>query len=1096
MIRISVKYLFLSVLMLFFVHAQGQNTSVNGKFNSHYFSVDDFGSAAQIWAGEQGSDGNVYFGNKQDLLVYNGIEWKKIKTDISKTDLKKANAVKETAVHELFRASDNILYVARENNFGYVAYSDSGAPRYFPIYSCTDSKSSGDFWNIYELNNQKILFVAEKELYTVKNKKATKLELPSSFNGYFTKTSSRFGSGILIVYQKIITNQERKFKHLYVDLISGKMKELTLPEHIDLRNVRGSFEINQTWYLLDIKGQFYSATQENGTFNWNSKEAVIFPEMQGLSPNYIRKNGNHIYMGTQTEGVVIADLTGKVVRRIDFYDGLENLSIFKLFHDNEGNLWLCLDNGIQLIETSSPITYFTKSEGVTSLPEAIVFNEGKMLVGFHSDIFRPEVTNTHKFFVSNNTIKQDVFDLATFTTSQGNKTLVIGYDGLYEYNPKTNKSSTISPNYAFSLYQDKSTPDIIYVALEAGIGKITLQKNGTWKYEDLWNDVGGETFNLVVTKGKVYFGINGKGIAIYDLRTKKHQIVREKSKKPGDVSSYYVELFQGEIFVETTKGICTLSRDEKQLNLLPRNDDFFGNSKNDFHRIININDEQLWIVIYRDLGDGKFEILTGWLEKHGKNNWKWIKWPLAGLQKSGIISSIVQGPDNEIWLGASNGLYVVNFDAIRKYRQKVMVSIDRFEAGGKIIRYNVFKATPIDALSYSQNSFRITFHSNSFSGKEHTKYRYQLVGFNDDWSDWSDQYYANFQKIGEGDYTLKIQAKNGFGIESEVLEYKITILPPWYRTIWAFVLYIIGLIFVIFGIVQLSTQRVKRQNQRLEATVVERTSEIAEQNKQLEQQKSEITQKTTDILDSIQYAKRIQTTILPADSRLKELFHEHFVFYRPKDIVSGDFYWIREVQGKTIFSAVDCTGHGVPGSLVSIVGNNGLLRAVNEFKLTEPHQILDKLREIVVSAFRSEGQQDVKDGMDIALCSIDYETGILKYAGANNECVIIRGKEVFELKPDKQPIGQFVDAKPFNQQEFQLEEDDCIYLYTDGYVDQFGGEKAKKFKSRPFKNMLTELTHLTMQEQFIAIHTAFDNWMGDLDQIDDVCVFGVRYKKK
>ena len=296
--------------------------------------------------------------------------------------------------------------------------------------------------------------------------------------------------------------------------------------------------------------------------------------------------------------------------------------------------------------------------------------------------------------------------------------------------------------------------------------------------------------------------------------------------------------------------------------------------------------------------------------------------------------------------------------------------------------------------------------------------------------------------------------------------------------------------------VQLSTQRVKRQNQRLEAIVKERTSEIAEQNHQLELQKSEITQKTTDILDSIQYAKRIQSTILPAPSRLNELFDDHFVFYRPKDIVSGDFYWAREIQGKTIFSAVDCTGHGVPGSLVSIVGNNGLLRAVNEFKLTEPSQILDKLREIVISAFKSEGQADVKDGMDIALCSIDYETGLLKYAGANNECVIIRNGEVFELKPNKQPIGQFIDAKPFDQQQFQLEDGDCIYLYTDGYVDQFGGEKAKKYKSRPFKTLLTGLMHLPMQLQLEAVQRTFDTWKGNLDQVDDVCVFAVRYKKK
>lgn len=1096
MIRSSAKYVLLSALLLMLSVATGQNMSVNGRFNTRYFSVDDFGSSAQIWAGAQGADGSVYFGNRQDILVYNGIEWKKIKPGIREDKGKNGGKlITETKVREIFRASDDVLYVGRENNFGYIAYSDSGAPCYYPLYAETGSKAPGNVWNIFELNNQKMLFVAENGLYTVQHKKVTQLTIPTAFKGYISRTSSRFGNGILIVYQRENAGK-RQLKYLFLDLLSGRLQELTLPEHIELRNIRGSFRIDQNWYLLDITGRFFRARQENGHFTWNAANEVIFPEMQHSDPNFIQRTGDHLFMGTETDGVLIADLTGKVIRRIDFYDGLENLNVFKLFHDNEGNLWLCLDNGLQVFETSSPITYFKKDEGITSLPEAIVFDrKQEMLVGLHTDIFTPAVRNTHKYFVSRNVLHQDVFDLETYETSQGEKTLVIGYNGIYEYLPASNTSRPISPSYAFTLCPDPDNKDVVYATLEAGIAKLTLQSNGTWKYEELKNDVGGETFSLVVYKGKIYFGITEKGLGIYTIATGKLSVVEEPNRKKAESSSYYVEQFQGEIFVETTNGIAILSPDEKRLNLFPQNKEFFGTSRNDFHRMVNINDEQLWLVIYRDLGEGKFEIETGWLEKH-RNGWEWVKWPLAGLQKAGIISSIKNGPDNEVWLGASNGLFVLNFDAVHKYHHQLTVSIDRFEAGGKTIRYNVFKALPMDPLNYSQNSFRVTFHANSFSGMDHTEYRYKLEGFNDEWSEWSNQYYKDFQKIGEGTYTLMIQARNGFGIESTVLSYEITILPPWYRTIWAFVLYVIALIVLIFVIVQLSTQRVKRQNQRLEETVQERTREIAEQNTQLERQKAEITQKTTDILDSIQYAKRIQNTILPASTRLNELFDEHFVFYRPKDIVSGDFYWAREVQGKTIFSAIDCTGHGVPGSLVSIVGNNGLIRAVNEFKLTEPGEILDKLREIVVSAFRSEGQQDVKDGMDIALCSIDYETGILKYAGANNECVIIRNGEVVELKPDKQPIGQFVDAKPFHQQEFQLEDNDCIYLYTDGYVDQFGGDKAKKFKSRPFKTMLNSMAHLTMSQQFVAVQQAFDTWKGDLEQVDDVCVFGVRYKKR
>lgn len=1070
--------------------------SVNGRFTTHYFSVDDFGSSGQIWAGAQGADGNVYFGNRQDILTYNGIEWSKIRTANTEKFKASYEKIKESKVREIIRASDDKLYVGRENNFGYIAYNDSGAPRYYPLFAQTGSNDPGNFWNIFELNSQKILFVGENALFTVANKKVTQLTLPSGLRGFTSRTSCRFGKGVLILFQKGADNDKRITKYLYIDAFTGKMKEIFPPEHINIRNIRGSVEIDGTWYILDIRGQFYSATLKNGSFSWNSENATIFPQLSGISPNYIRRNGNHLFMGTETEGLLIADLNGTVIRRIDAYDGLKNLGVFKLFHDEEGNLWLCLDNGIQLIESSSPVTFFNNTEGVSSLAEAIVFDGNDMLVGLHSDIFTTEVRNTHKYFTSLNTIRQDVFDMQSFSTSKGKRTLVIGYNGIYEYFPASNQSKSIAPAYAFKLCQDPDNRDIIYVTLEAGIGRLKLQPDGNWSYEDLITDLSSETFSLTVHKGNVYFGVLGAGLFVYNIRSGKTNIIKEINPKKGENCSYYVESFRDRIFVETTRGLAILSSDGQKMVGIPQNKAFFGNSKVDLHRIVNINNEQLWLVVYNESADGKFEFQSGWLEEHGRDNWKWVRWPLAGMRKSGIISSIAQGPDNEIWLGASNGIYVVNFDAIRKYRSRITVSIDRFEVDGKVLRFNVFKAKKMEALDYSQNSFRITFHINSFSGKEHIEYRYKLEGFNDDWSDWSDQYYKDFQKIPEGTYVLKLQGRNGLGIESEVLSYEITILPPWYRTIWAYVLYVFVLIILIFIIVQLSTQRVKRQNQRLEEIVHERTREIAEQNHQLEQQKAEITQKTTDILDSIQYAKRIQNTILPAESRLSELFDEHFVFYRPKDIVSGDFYWAREVQGIVVFAAVDCTGHGVPGSLVSIVGNNGLLRAVNEFKLTEPKEILDKLREIVVGAFRSEGQLDVKDGMDIALCSIDYETGILKYAGANNECVIIRNGEVIELKPDKQPIGQFVEAKPFNQKEFQLEDNDCIYLYTDGYVDQFGGDKAKKFKSRPFKSMLLQLSHLPMHQQFDSVQHAFDSWKNDLDQVDDVCVFAVRYKKR
>src|SRR3989344_5066025 len=759
MIRSSVKYVIWMFLLLFFKPAAAQNMSVNGKFNTHYFSVDDFGSAGQIWAGAQGSDGNVYFGNRQDILVYNGIEWNKIKTASTGKGKKYSDVAHESMTREIYRASDDVLYVGRENNFGYIAYNDSGAPNYYPLFAKKGTNEPGNFWNIYELSGQRILFVGENALYTVKQKKIEqKLEIPEQFKGFSCKTSSRFGKGFLLIYQKGTDDGKRITKYLFIDALTAKMKELKLPENIRLRNIRGSFEINGIWYLLDISGDFYSAKPENGGYVWNTEKESLFPEMRGASPNYIRRDGNFLFMGTETQGLLISDLEGHIIRRIDFYDGLENLYVFKLFHD----------------------------------------------------------ANTHRSFATNAAMQQDVYDLETFTTSKGKRTLVIAYNGVYEYFPSNNSTKFLSPSYAYSLCQDPNNKDIVYLTLEAGIAQLKLLPNGSWEYKALYIPKNGSPFSLTVLNGKIYFGVTDVGLGIYDVKTKKTRFIKEVNPKKGESCSYYVEKFQGEIVIETTGGIAILSEDERSMKAISQNKEFFGDTKNDLHRIININDEQLWVVVYRDLTDGKFEIVTGWLEKHGKNNWKWIKWPLAGMRKAGIVSSIVQGPDNEIWLGASNGIYVVNFDAIRKYRNHLTVSIDRFEAGGKTLRFNVFRAKKLEPLTYGQNSFSVTFHANSYSGKDHMEYRYKLEGFNDEWSDWSDQYYKDFQKIGEGTYVLKLQARNGFGIESEVLEYEITILPPWYRTIWAYILYLIALIVLVFVIVQLSTQRVKRQNQRLD----------------------------------------------------------------------------------------------------------------------------------------------------------------------------------------------------------------------------------------------------------------------------------------
>ena len=275
------------------------------------------------------------------------------------------------------------------------------------------------------------------------------------------------------------------------------------------------------------------------------------------------------------------------------------------------------------------------------------------------------------------------------------------------------------------------------------------------------------------------------------------------------------------------------------------------------------------------------------------------------------------------------------------------------------------------------------------------------------------------------------------------------------------------------------------------AFIYNRLKLITRQKEIIEDQKQDVEEKQQEILDSITYAKRIQSAILPPERLVRKCLPDSFILYKPKDIVAGDFYWIEAINNGILFAAADCTGHGVPGAMVSVVCNNALNRSVREFGLTVPGEILDKTREIVISEF-AKSEEEVKDGMDIALCALMGTT--LHYAGAHNPLWVARhgAQEMEELKADRQPIGKYDAASPFTTQQVELNSGDTVYVFTDGIVDQFGGEKGKKLKAKAFRAMLMSMQGKALSQQMEEINQSFEQWKGKLDQIDDVCVIGVR----
>lgn len=314
----------------------------------------------------------------------------------------------------------------------------------------------------------------------------------------------------------------------------------------------------------------------------------------------------------------------------------------------------------------------------------------------------------------------------------------------------------------------------------------------------------------------------------------------------------------------------------------------------------------------------------------------------------------------------------------------------------------------------------------------------------------------------------------------------------------------VGILLLVIILIITNQYRVKKKSNELlqlqKEEILERNAEINQKNEEIMAQRDQLELLNEDMTASIRYAKRLQDAILPPDKFIKNTLANAFVLYKPKDIVSGDFYWVHKIQDYVMFAVVDCTGHGVPGAFMSIVGNDAINLAVADMDTPKASKILNYLNLEVTKRLHqgSEGDQ-VKDGMDLALCTINKETLELQFAGAYNPCYIIRNKELIEIKGDPFSIGMFVgeEVRPFTNQKFQLEKNDMVYVFSDGYADQFGGPRGKKFKYKPFKEMLIDISDQPAEEQKQILDTKIEEWRNFEGrpiepQIDDICIMGIR----
>lgn len=672
--------------------------------------------------------------------------------------------------------------------------------------------------------------------------------------------------------------------------------------------------------------------------------------------------------------------------------------------------------------------------------------------------------------------------------------LIIGTSqGLFEMQTQTVKSIAQSINVLF--VEPNSANNILLVATDRGAIQFK-QKNGGWSQKVLV-----ETENQIVTSIAAHSEtevILATEFEVFLVNTNESTCVRISSDNEfSGNSNPIVRPVGNEIVVITTDKTLRYDRATKKLVDFKLLDD-------DIKALICTQENLSWL-----------KTRFGWQAKGSFN---------GALPANVNLLGLFSNP-NGIFVDSKGGLLIVDkFSYVYRIESKPN-EISNKQLGLYLRQVNGSLGEFIDPhsieLSYSNSAIKIAIGAPLFLIEGGVKYQYRIEGLKNDWSEWSDNSIIDLPYFPAGKYTIEIRASDIIGRVSNSITLPVAISPPFWQTIPFYILIISILILLILFFVRLREQKLKRERDLLEQKVKERTQTIEEQKEELmaqrdelaryneeilqqkeeieaqrdeiETQRDQIFKQNDEITKSIVYAKRIQTAVMPSAQFTKSLLAKHFIFFRPRDIVSGDFYWMTERKGKVLIVAADCTGHGVPGAFMSMMGVSLLNDIVNVSGVTAPNEILNQLRTKIKSTLWQTGKEgEARDGMDIAICSVDREMGILQYSGAYNPLYLFKKGQFHEQKADKMPVGVHVNEKEsFSLHEIEIEKGDRFYIFSDGYVSQFGGPDGKKFMARPFKELLAQIQSMSLAQHAKILADNLDSWQSHYDQVDDILVIGV-----
>lgn len=1021
--------------------------------------------------------GIIYAANGLRLLEYDGHTWNSYPIN------------KETWILSLDVDSAGVIYAGAQNEFGFFAPDQKGDLKY---KSLSDSlRNSKDFTNIWKVHafSGGIVFQAEEKLFLFR-KGITKVINPeTSFHTSFDVNDKIYvrerGIGLLELNDTALTKVSGS------EIFDTTGIFLMVPFGINSKKILIGTQEKGFWIF-----ETGNSTNHFSRFNIDDNQLL---EKSKITGGVLIANGFAI--STLFNGIIEIDTLGKTKTIINSKHGLNDNDVKQIIPDQSQNLWAALNNGISRIEISSPLSFYSEKSGITGSINTIIRHDKLLYAGTTSGLFVQDKDNDH--FAPVPGISVTVWSLV-----EAGGILVAGTDnGLFQIQAK--KIKQFSKERSYSLFY---SPEL-KMLFSGGLKGLTSYTDRSFKKINSLTIEGEDITGIQAEKDKtgtspeLWLGTRYNGIIRIRINNDFTFTSDKYNNSDGLPDGWVIPtLYNSRTVFETGHGLYSFTNENVVKKSLP---DSLKNNK-DFSKgyfsvlkerdknveasvsFVSENNYKIWIC---------FDNKVGYFDK--KNNLTFVDQPFMGIE-TGKINFLYPEEDGICWIGTTDGLirydentgknYNINYcSLIRKVNflnndSTIFMGTNYKKDGDhfKILReqYPDDKIT----LSYTNNSLRFEFSAPFYEHPAKILYAYKLTNENTGWSQWIKENFHEYTNLHEGKYTFSVKARNVYGKESPETTYSFTILPPWYRSGASYVAYILSAFILFWLFARLYSYRLKKENIRLEGIVSERTAEVVRQNTLLEYQKKEIE-------DSIRYASRIQSAVIPSDKTCHEIFPESFVVFRPLNIVSGDFYWVSKVGDKTIYTAADCTGHGVPGGFMSMLGIAFLNEIVNKDNITSPDQILNHLREKVIHALQQHGiSGEARDGMDIAIVTIDSREARLEYAGAYNPLIMIRNGEITETSGEKMPIGIYEKMHPFTKHEIIINKGDMFYMFSDGYEDQFGGADGKKFKAKRLKNLLLEIHGKSMLTQKEILEETFDEWKGDLPQVDDVVVVGLSIK--